>query len=67
MIEAILSVSVCKKKQCRKLYGLFYWRMAEHPEYFSKNDYIKQAYIFTLKLVRYFSHILTTSSLYLTL
>lgn len=37
MIEAILAVSVCKKKRCRKLYGLFYQRMAEPPpEYFSK-------------------------------
>ena len=43
-----------QKKRRRELYDLFCRRMTEHPEYFSKNDYIKHAYIFTLKLVQYF-------------
>ena len=43
-----------QKKRRRELYKLFYRRMTEHHEYFSKNAYIRHAYIFTLKLVRYF-------------
>lgn len=67
MIGTILAVIVYKKKRSKELYDLFYRRMAEYPEYFSKNNYIKHAYIFALKLVRYSFHLLTTHSPYLIL
>ena len=66
MIETILAVIV-KKKRCKKLYGLFYRRMAAPPRILFKTDYVKYAYIFTLKLVRYSFHLLTTYSPYLIL
>lgn len=43
-----------QKKRRKELYHLFYRRMPEHHEYFSQNNYIRHAYIFTLKLVKYF-------------
>lgn len=43
-----------KQQRNQELYKLFYQRMQEHSDYFYRNNYIKHAYIFTLKLVKYF-------------
>lgn len=43
-----------QKKRNKDLHYLFERRMREHGTYFSKNSYIRHAYIFTLKLVNYF-------------
>lgn len=46
-----------KKTRRKQLKDLFYRRMLEHKSYFHQNPYIKHAYVFTAKLVNYFSSI----------
>ena len=43
-----------KQQRHQELYKMFYQRMQEHSDYFYRNNYIKHAYVFTLKLVKYF-------------
>lgn len=46
-----------KRTRSSQLKNLFYHRMLEHKSYFQSNPYIKHAYIFTARLVHYFSSI----------
>jgi abortive infection bacteriophage resistance protein len=43
-----------QQKRNLELHRLFEQRMLRHSDYFYENHYIKHAYIFTLKLVKYF-------------
>lgn len=42
------------RKRKQELYHLFFCRMTEHRDYFKKNLYIQNAYLFCLKLVIHF-------------
>lgn len=38
----------------KELYSLFFHRMRRHPDYFSTNPYLQNAYLFCTRLLRYF-------------
>lgn len=67
MIGTILAVSVCKKSGAGNYMVYFTGEWQSPPRILFKNDYVKYAYIFTLKLVQYSFHLLTTHSPYLIL
>lgn len=67
MIETILAVIVWKKSGARNYMVYFTGEWQPPPRILFKTDYVKYAYIFTLKLVRYSFHLLTTYSPYLIL
>lgn len=60
MIETILAVIVCKKAVQEIIWSILPENGRAPPRILFKTDYIKYAYIFTLKLVRYSFHLLTT-------